>query len=115
VRQLNRVPSVIVELPRPTGHEPHYRHQRQSSLERDQVQWDVAAAQRNEARRPDVESGVTDSQWADGEIRARLAYFATAAGSLAGWEDARPRIIATWQHEEASRLAEQIRQQMNAG
>jgi hypothetical protein len=81
-------------IPRPTGSERKYRYQTIVSLERDQVQWDVADAYRWERRSSASESTSAEVQRAELETRIRLAYLATANGSIREWERSHDQIIA---------------------
>ena len=91
-------------IPRPTGSERKYRYQTIVSLERDQVQWDVADAYRWERRSSASESTSAEVQRAELETRIRLAYLATADGSIREWERSHDQIIADFLREEDALL-----------
>jgi hypothetical protein len=90
------------QIPRPTGSERKYRYQTIISLERDQVQWDVAEAYRWDHRSAAGASTSAEVQRAELETRVRLAYLATADGSVLEWERSRDQIVADHLRREAA-------------
>ena len=90
------------QIPRPTGSERKYRYQTIISLERDQVQWDVAEAYRWDHRLAAAASTSAEVQRAELETRVRLAYLATADGSVQEWERSRDQIVAEYLRGEAA-------------
>lgn len=81
---------------RPTGRERAYRRQTIVSLERDQVRWDVADTSRREPRIGGVGQSPAEIRRTDYETGVRLAYLATADGSVSEWERSRTRIVAEY-------------------
>ena len=89
-----------LRVPRPTGRERKYRYQTVVTVERDQVRWDVADAYRWNHRVGDIGSTVADTHRTELETRVRLAYLATAEGTVSGWERSRTQIVAEFLRRE---------------
>ena len=88
------------QIPRPTGSERKYRHQTTVTLAQDQLRWDVAEAHRWESRIGAIAPTTAEIRRADLETRARLAFLATAGGTIQEWEHAHAQIVADYLRQE---------------